>query len=41
MYGLGMSGSPGLLPISRAAGAQDWQRLAARWWLDQGSAIRS
>jgi hypothetical protein len=41
MYALGMSGSPGLVPISKAAHAPDWQRMAAGWWLAQGSAIRS
>ncbi len=41
MYALGMSGSPGLRPISKASDAPEWQRMAARWWLDHGSAIRA
>lgn len=40
MYSLGMSGSPGLTSIGKAATAPQWQRSAARWWLEQGAAIR-
>jgi transcriptional regulator with XRE-family HTH domain len=41
MYALGMSGSPGLLAISKAKDAPLWQAAAARWWLEQGPAITS
>ncbi|CAN5417261.1 hypothetical protein BH10ACT10_BH10ACT10_01690 [soil metagenome] len=40
MYALGMSGSPGLLAISKSSQPAPWQKAAARWWLDQGPAIR-
>ena len=41
MYALGMSGSPGLLAISKSSQSAPWQQAAARWWLDQGPAITS
>lgn len=40
MYALGMSGSPGLAAITRSRTAPEWQQAAARWWLEQGPAIR-
>ena len=40
MYALGMTGSPGLQAIAKSTDAADWQKAAARWWIDQGSAIR-
>ncbi len=40
-YALGMTGSPGLEAIVRSKTAPDWQQAAARWWIGQGSAIRS
>ena len=40
MYALGMSGSPGLSAIAGSEQAPEWQRVAAAWWLEQGSAIR-
>ena len=40
MYALGMSGSPGLLAIAKSRDAAAWQKAAARWWIDQGPAIR-
>ncbi len=39
LYALGMTGSPGLAAIAGAAGTPEWQRGAARWWLDLGPAI--
>ncbi len=39
MYALGMSGSPGLLVLSKSADVPAWQSAAARWWLAQGPAI--
>ena len=39
MYALGMSGSPGLLAISKSKDAAAWQQAAARWWIEQGPAI--
>jgi hypothetical protein len=41
VYALGMTGSEGLAAILRAKDAPEWQREAARWWVDHGSAIRS
>jgi hypothetical protein len=41
LYLLGMTGSPSLAPLSRSRSAPQWQRSAARWWLDAGPAIRS
>ncbi len=41
MYALGMSGSPGLLAITRSANAAPWQQAAARWWIEQGPAVTS
>lgn len=41
MYALGMSGSPGLLAITKSSSAAHWQQAAARWWIGQGAAIRS
>ncbi len=41
MYALGMTGSPGLPMMVRAAGVPDWQASAARWWISQGAAIRA
>lgn len=41
VYALGMSGSPGLRSIARSSTAPHWQRSAARWWLEQGPALRS
>ena len=38
MYALGMSGSPGLLAISKSKDAAPWQQAAARWWMEQGRA---
>lgn len=40
MYALGMSGSPGLSAIAHSEQAPEWQRVAAAWWLEQGTAIR-
>lgn len=39
MYALGMSGSPGLSGITKSSTAAAWQQSAARWWIEQGSAI--
>ena len=39
MYALGMSGSPGLLAISKSKDAAAWQQAAARWWIEQGPAV--
>lgn len=39
MYALGMSASPGLLGITKSSTATSWQKSAARWWIEQGSAI--
>ncbi len=41
MYALGMSGSPGLLAITKSSSAAPWQQAAARWWIEQGPAIHS
>jgi hypothetical protein len=41
MYALGMSGSPGLLAIPRAKIPPAWQKVDARWWIEQGPAITS
>jgi transcriptional regulator with XRE-family HTH domain len=41
MYALGMSGSPGLLAISKSKDAAVWQQSAARWWLEQGPAVKA
>ena len=41
LYALGMTGSPGLALIAASEGRPRWQRSAARWWLDQGSAVRA
>lgn len=41
MYALGMSGSPGLDVIAKSANAPEWQKVAARWWLAAGAAVRS
>ncbi len=41
LYALGMTGSPGLAPIAASEGRPRWQRSAARWWLDPGSAVRA
>jgi hypothetical protein len=30
-----MSGSPGLLAISKAKDAPSWQKAAAQWWIEQ------
>ncbi len=40
MYALGMSGSPGLEAILRSGQSPEWQKIAARWWISQGSAVR-
>ena len=40
MYALGMSGSPGLAALATSDTAPDWQRTAAHWWVEHGSAIR-
>jgi transcriptional regulator with XRE-family HTH domain len=39
MYALGMSGSPGLLAITKSSRAAPWQQSAARWWIEQGPAV--
>jgi hypothetical protein len=39
MYALGMSGSPGLVAISKSSMAAPWQQSAVRWWLEQGPAV--
>jgi hypothetical protein len=41
LYTLGMTGSPSLPPLSRSPTAPQWQRSAARWWLDLGPGVRS
>jgi hypothetical protein len=41
MYALGMTGSPGLGAILRSGNAPEWQKIAARWWVSQGAAVRS
>lgn len=41
VYALGMTGSEGLRAILRANDASPWQRVAARWWVDHGSAIHA
>ena len=41
LYVLGMTGSPGLPAIARSERAPEWQRSAARWWLDIGPAVRA
>jgi hypothetical protein len=41
LYVLGMTASPALGPLARSATAPGWQRAAARWWLDHGSAVRA
>jgi hypothetical protein len=41
LYALGMTGSPGLQTLLKSAQAPQWQQAAARWWIQQGSAIRS
>lgn len=41
VYALGMTGSPGLTAILKAADSPEWQRTAARWWIEQGPAITS
>ena len=41
MYALGMSGSPGLVALSKSKDAAPWQQAAARWWIAQGPAIRT
>jgi transcriptional regulator with XRE-family HTH domain len=41
MYALGMSGSSGLLKLSKFGDSPRWQKAAARWWLEQGPAIAS
>ena len=40
LYVLGMTGSTALEPLARSVTAPPWQRDAARWWLQQGKAIR-
>ena len=40
MYALGMSGSPGLAALATSDTAPEWQRTAAHWWGEHGSAIR-
>lgn len=40
LYALGMSGSPGLLSITKASSAAPWQQAGARWWIEQGPAVR-
>jgi hypothetical protein len=40
MYALGMTGSPALETIIRSSHAPEWQRVAARWWVSQGPAVR-
>lgn len=40
MYALGMSGSPGLAAIAASDQVPEWQRVAADWWQEHGSAIR-
>lgn len=41
MYALGMSGSPGLLSLTKSTSSVPWQQAAARWWIEQGPAITS
>jgi hypothetical protein len=40
LYALGMSGSPGLAAIAASEQAPEWQRVAARWWVEHGPAVR-
>ena len=39
MYALGMTGSAGLRALNRSSTAPPWQKAAARWWLQIGSAV--
>ena len=41
LFALGMSGSPGLRDVVRSAETPQWQRSAARWWIDHGSSVRA
>ena len=40
MYALGMTGSPAMQHIVKSPQAPEWQKSAARWWLQHGPAIR-
>lgn len=40
LYALGMTGSSALADLSRSERAPQWQRSAARWWIEHGAVLR-